>query len=610
MTDQAVPDSDVVTAEDLPRPARPIDPSTPARHEFMFPSLLRKVMIGWVVVTVPVIAAVMWQPRDPVPYLRQMIVITLLFAGPGFVLAAIAAVRAPERDRTARWLWASAMGFGVVGAVSSLPRVQVGMDPPVLRTTVPVIATLVVLTVANTLIMRSRSGHRAALVDATDLLMATIALLAPLGLAFAPAIIDSSRPWFTVAAALWVVVAVHGTMVALMVRARLQPGYRTMADIGVAFGLLVAISSAGSVILGVNDFELPTGPFAGLYMASLGVGMLFFVYMPRHTSPGLERLPTSAQARRNSLIAMVVLISVPVTAAVVWARRDHDWIPIAGLLTVLALLSMSSLRHLLAARETNRLYAMVERSSHERGELLAEVMSHVDTDRHRAAAHLHRQAASLYTAMASFTSALNQAADNGNPAAVSFAAERLRRDLGQRADGLRQLAEAVKPIAPTGEEARRLAAPMRAYLENLAGDGPRPDLQIDVDPELVLDWTTEAAVLRIVQEATLRAWWHGCAATVHVSVTAASDGVHVDVVDDGRGSSLPHHYVGATMGSLARILGGELTTTPLPDGGTRVMALIPFAMSIPSEPRTPHLRLVDQRRTELSSTDGPPRRGY
>src|SRR5690606_9624801 len=162
------------------------------------------------------------------------------------------------------------------------------------------------------------------------------------------------------------------------------------------------------------------------------------------------------------------------------------WIPEAGLLTVLVLVSLSSLRHLLAARETTRLYDLVEESARVRGALLGEVMSHVDGSRHRAAAHLHRQAASLYAAVASFSAAIAQASESGNPSAVRFAAHRPRRDLGLRAEHLLRLAEAVKPVQPGDDDSRRLGAPMRALLENLALDGPRPDLDFDVCPDLVL----------------------------------------------------------------------------------------------------------------------------
>lgn len=569
--------------------------STASVQEYLFSPRVRHGAIVYVAATVPLIVLGFWDAHEPASYLQQMTMVSAFYSVPGLVLAGVAARRADARDRVARWLWFGCFAFGVVASLTAIPRMRPEMDPHVLRTAVPVLATLVVLIIANTLTMRSRSGHRAALVDATDLVMATIALLAPLGLFFGPSIATTSRPWFTVTAALWTVVGLHGTLVALTVRSRIQPGYRVTAEIGVAFGAAVTLSGATSTWLGIQEFDIATGPVAGAFALSVALGVLFFVYTPRHGSPGLERLPPAAQVRRNSLIAMVTLVAVPVVAGAVWYQRDHSWIPEAGLFTVLVLVSLSSLRHLLVARETTRLYDLVEESARVRGNLLGEIVSHVDGSRHRAAAHLHRQAASLYAGVASFSAAIDQAASSGNPEAMRFAAERLRHDLGQRAERLQRLAEAVKPVQPSDDDSRRLGAPMRALIENLALDGPRPALEFDVCPDLALDWATETAVLRIVQEATVHAWWVNGATNVKVSVTGTSDGVVVEVIDDGTAETEPHNLLDGEIGSTARFLGGEVTSEALPDGGTRVSALIPTAGPIPAEPQYPALRLVSDR---------------
>ncbi len=587
--------SDDTTAEVLDQTAS-VGPDA-AVHQFMFSNRLRQAAIAYVAVTVPLVVVSVWQVSEPSAYLRHMTFASAMYSVPGLIIAAVAARRSDARDRVARWMWVGCFAGGIAFSLSAVPRINPAMNPHVLRTSVPVAMALVVLVVANTLTMRSRSGHRAALVDAVDLVMATIALLAPLGLAFGPALAASSRPWFTIAAALWTVVGMHGTLVALTVRARIAPGHRTMADIGVAFGIAVTLSSAFSAMLGAQEFSIPTGPVAGLFALSIGLGVLFFVHAPRVSSPGLERLPPAAQVRRNSIIALVILATVPVVAGVVWYQRNHTWVPELGLLTVLVLVALSSLRHLLAARETTRLYDLVEQAAQARSVLLGEVMSHVDGSRHRAAAHLHRQAASLHTAMAAFNSAIDQATESGNPAAVRFAADRLRRDLAQRAERLQRLADAVKPIQPSDDDARRLGAPMRAFLENLAVDGPRPELDLDIDPDLVLDWATETAVLRVVQEATVHAWWANQASHVQVKVTGSLDGVTIEITDDGTGSTEPHILVTGDLGSTARFLGGSITTEVLPEGGTVVRALIPVAQGIPAEPR-PHLRLIDPRLAE------------
>jgi signal transduction histidine kinase len=584
-------DDDAVDATEphgAPEPSTGID----AGPQRIFSDRVRLATFAYVAVTLPVVTTLFWSAREPHQYLITMLQTGLFFIVPGTILALVSAIKAPPGpDRLVRWMWTGVFFAGVTGGVTGTRRIYEGMDPSIMRSSAPVLAGLVLLIVANTLIMRARSGQRAALVDAVDLVMATIAITTPIALAIGHDIATSPAPWFTVSAGLWFVVALHGTMVSLVIRGRTKPGHQAMATAGVVFGSVVMVSSAAHIWLGMTDFALPAGPFAGLYALGAGAGMVFYSYATRVSSPGLERLPVGAQVRRHSTIAVLVMVSIPLIVAMVWWHADEPGVLPGGLGAVLVLLALSSIRNLLAARENVRLYAVIEESAQKRGELLAEVMNHVDTDRHRAAAHLHRQAASLHATMASFASAIDHAVESGNPASVSFAAERLRRDLGDRADALRRVAEAVKPLSPDEQGPLRIAAPMRAYLENVCGDGPQPDLTVVVDPELVLDWTTEAAVLRIVQEATLNAWWYAGATRVSVTVAADGEGVHVEVVDDGVGV-MPENVVMSGIQSAARFLGGDVVIERDESGG-RVHSVLPTSPAAPATGKRPHLRLVD-----------------
>ncbi|MDZ7677665.1 MAG: hypothetical protein U5K29_03835 [Acidimicrobiales bacterium] len=594
MADQA-PVLGRVTGTDTPPPPIERDDAAPppAGRRFVFPAAVRHAVIAYAALGVPLVVVGLWAPLPSHQYLRAMFGLHLAMLGPGALLAAVAAVRAPAKDRVVRFLWAGTIGVGLVVVANAFARIGPDTPPPsMVRALIPVLIALGLLLVANTLMLRARSGQRAALVDAVDLVMATVAVSVPFGLAFGNTILTSPVPWFSVSAAMWAVLACHGTLVALVIRTLVAPGHRLVADLGIAFGAAVILSSTAQVVLGVHDFELPAGPFLASHAVALAAALIFFAFTTKDASPGLERLPVGGQVRRSSVIAMVVLGSIPITAAIAWSQRDVDWVPATALVAGLGLLALSSVRHLLAAREAIRLHELVEQSAAQRGRLLSEVMAHIDLDRHRAATHLHRQAASLYTAMASFTSAIDHTAETDTPGAVSFAVERLRRDLGQRADGFRRIAEAIKPLEPGHAEARRLAVPMRAYLENLCGDGPRPDLQVDIDPELTLDWTTEAVVLRIAQEATLDALWTAGATAVHIAVTADHEAIHLEITDNGSRID-PSIPILTTLRSLAVFMGGELTIVDEPTAGRVVSTVIPFTMRAVEEPRIPSLRLVD-----------------
>lgn len=549
----------------------------------LFPLRFRRLGLVYVAVAPVVVAIVAWAPRDEAAYLATMLRVGQVVALPGLVVVLAVLAKVRGSDRILWRMWSGVYLASFAGSFVLSARVADGVEPRLGGHLAPAVGTLLLLLVANTLVVRARSGERAAWVDAIEILLATGAIVVPLGLVFGERILSASSSWFTVTAALWAVIACHGALIAVLVRSRLWPGHRTVAHVGIAFGVTVALSSVAQVVLGLHDFAHPAGPFLGLHAASVATGALFFVFATTRPPLGLERLPARHQVRRHSTVTMLVVASVPAIGLAVWLRRDEDGVALASVLAVLALLGLSCLRNLLAGRETIRLYALVEQSAEERGELLSEVMAHIDADRHRAAAGLHRQAASLYAAMASFMSAVDRSVGSPDPTAVGYAAERLRTDLGRRADRLQRLAEVMKPRSGSqGTDATRLTAPVRASLGGLYGDGPGSDLCIHVEDGLVLDWTTEAIALRIVQDAALTAWVRDHARVTTVRVSAGPGRVEIEITWAGPWDPAPGAGVD-TVGSLVRFVGGDVEVEPVGGGAARLLASIPFGLSDPSE---------------------------
>ena len=192
---------------------------------------------------------------------------------------------------------------------------------------------------------------------------------------------------------------------------------------------------------------------------------------------------------------------------------------------------LAALRQLVAARETRRLYGEVERAAETRRELLAQLMQRTDEDRHRVAAQLHEQAVSAYASFVSFV----QAHAVGAGATSAGASALVRDDLRDQAESLRQLMLAVRPLEVDRPRSTSLATPIRAYVDGLYRDGRPPAQQVTVADDVVLDWTTETLVLRIVQEAVRNVWRHSRAGRVDVTVRGEGPVVEVCVADDGVG---------------------------------------------------------------------------
>ena len=95
---------------------------------------------------------------------------------------------------------------------------------------------------------------------------------------------------------------------------------------------------------------------------------------------------------------------------------------------------------------------------------------------------------------------------------------------------------------------------------------------------------TGAAAYRIVQEALTNAIKHAGDATIDVTIACASDHLEIEVVDNGLGAAAKQGSGGrgiAGMTERAKVLGGQLTATPISGGGFRVRASIPVSAQTP-----------------------------
>jgi two-component system sensor histidine kinase UhpB len=103
------------------------------------------------------------------------------------------------------------------------------------------------------------------------------------------------------------------------------------------------------------------------------------------------------------------------------------------------------------------------------------------------------------------------------------------------------------------------------------------DCQLDAMASSTLDSDAELAVYRIVQESLTNTARHAGARRVRLTLRQTPDGLHVEVVDDGRG--LPAEITGGAglpgMRERAVLVGGDLTLADAPTGGVRVSLDLP-----------------------------------
>jgi signal transduction histidine kinase len=144
----------------------------------------------------------------------------------------------------------------------------------------------------------------------------------------------------------------------------------------------------------------------------------------------------------------------------------------------------------------------------------------------------------------------------------------IRAVLGQ----LRDDEAAIQPARGIGSLGR--------LAKSTSAAGIRTSLQVYGQPRPV-PVVVDQAVYRIVQEALANALRHAPGGSASVSITYESRSLVVMVENDSAGSASPPRTEGSGYGILgmrerATALGGDLDAGPLPGGGFRVLATLPF----------------------------------
>jgi signal transduction histidine kinase len=556
-------------------PDQATSPRAPSVFEEGFPPRLRRVGLLYVGLSLPLItlAGALAHGRD-----GYVLVFVLLASGayttPALAVTWAAARRSPAGDRSHWNLWLLAELLVLVTGLSMVAGAVFGWRFG--NRLGPVVVTLIGASLTGALVrlVRSRSGRRALSVNLAEWIMSTVMIGAPLALLWGEQIIRSDDAWFTVPAAISTVGMVSGVYWTVLLYVRQGEQRCVLETLGVALTLLGAVNGAGQVAQGLSGFTLPAAPLIASHAACMSLLLLVPLHARHRPGAVRERMPLQAQVRGARLAALLVLTGLPVLLVVTLALREsRPWATGFSLGVVAMLLVLAALRQLAAVRETRRLYAEVERAATERHDLLVRMMRRSDDDRHRVAAQLHEQAISAYATFVSFLQATQQQKQhkNGDAAASNL----VREDLARQAESLRQLMLAIRPIEIDRRRSESLDAPIQAYLDSLYGDSRAPQLEVVVDPALVLDWITETLVFRIVQEALRNTWRHSRAGRLAVEICSVDRAVEVRIRDDGVGfdpsASLFESGI-AAMRSFAAVGDGSLRIESAPGEGTLVVA--------------------------------------
>jgi signal transduction histidine kinase len=548
------------------------DPSEPG----VLPTRLRRPAIVYVAVTAPLAGAAGLLVEGRAGFLVAWVYVSAAYTTPAMVVT-WAASRRTHYQVTAWRLWFLAvvtLYLCGAGLLFTALYPDTGVERLAIVAVIPCVA---LFGVAAVMMMRARSGSRSLGVDIIETSMVMTVICFGVLLVVGEEVWRSDEAWFTVPTAVVTVAVTSGLAWTLMIYTRMPHEDRSLEGVGLALAVVGTVDAWAMLAQGLSGFTLPSAPL--LFVQALATGLLFLLplHVPRTEPPGLEALPPHEQVRNGWAVVAITMGALPFLFVAAWRVRDGlRWAPEMFGITVMVLLGMAMARQALAINETRNLYGQVVRAADERRRLLSDVMRSVDHDRHRVAAQLHEQAIATYAAFSSLTGEAERALARPGSTLLADVSAQLRGTFGDQAETLRRLVLAMQPLEPDRGRslAERLGSPIRAFVDSLYGDVAAPDLQVEVREELAPDWTTEAIVLRVVQEALGNVRRHSGARHVLVRLDADDAAqLTLTVTDDGCGfdpAALLDERGIATMRSYAALVGASLSVDSRPGAGTVV----------------------------------------
>ncbi len=570
---------------------------------FVFGSPLRRNVTILVALTVPLAAAASLLVHSQTAFL---IAWPLAGMANGFSLRPLSIAsqrtRSPHREFWRLWLYGSALAhlLGLALIVSALAPAVVNDSPALLLFGYALAGGAGFFwTAAVVWLLRAKSGRRTVVIDMLDWFIAFVAVSAPGLVVVVQRVVYSDAAWFAIPCAIAACVLTASILPSAVIYSRLPRGERVVEGIFVGVACASALNSWLLVAMALSNFSMNAAPVLAVQAADMGLMLLLPLYSSHKVTDGLNRLSAEAQVRRHGIDLTLVLAAVPVMVAeTLLLPEAREWaVPLwVGVLGTL--LCLVAVRYSLVLRETRRLYLDLQQLADERQHLLTSMMRAAEGDNHRVAAQLHEEAISTLVVLGSVARSARCDDDRG---AGDGSLTRVRADLTARADALRQFMLAMR--APEVDQ-QSLVTSLRVCCVELFGDRAGPAVTIDVDADLVLDWTTRTIIHRIAREAIRNAWRQGGVSQLDIRVWWDERSVALDIAHDGRAgdaaSTMQESGLEA-MRLFARLGGGSLREHRA-DGRTHVVARLGDLGALddrPVEPTPPRagLRLVVDDRT-------------
>jgi signal transduction histidine kinase len=378
-------------------------------------------------------------------------------------------------------------------------------------------------------------------------------------------------PW------LWDVYIVGGCLVGVAAVVLLDervPGNMPLASAAL-LGIVVCTLIFGRRVIGAKEFTWQAVVFVatvvGLFVLALWAATAAVAAIPAIYPLVFATLPLPA--------ALAVSMAVTVTPLLIaLAVHGPDWpnMPVAVACTLVGVVAAPVIGTVIvtSVKQRARLASLVEELAASRAES-ARLSREAGAagERERLAREIHDTLAQGFTSIVALAQAVEPELDSDTEAAKRHV-ELIR---STARENLAEARAMVAELSPTALDDGSLPAAIERQCDRLSAEtGIRATVRVDGElPPLGM--ATDVVLLRAAQEAFANIRKHSQASAVTVVLSPVAQGVRLSVADNGIGLADEHTEGFGLRGMRARAeqVGGTMSATPTPGGGTTVTVEVP-----------------------------------
>jgi signal transduction histidine kinase len=352
------------------------------------------------------------------------------------------------------------------------------------------------------------------------------------------------------------------------------PGNMPLAVTALA-GIVVCVLAFRRRVIHAGEFDWRTLPFLatviGLWIVALSASSVAVAAVPAIYPLVFASLPLPA-----ALVVTTVVNFAPLSLALLYYGTGWPDLPLAVAFTLVGLIAapVIGITIMTSMKQRTKLSSLVAELAATRAEsarLSREAGA--AAERERLAREIHDTLAQGFTSIVALAQAVEPELDNDTAAAKRHV-ELIR---STARENLAEARAMVAELTPAALDEGSLPAVIGRQCERLSAEtGVAVTMRSD-DELPLLGMATDVVLLRAAQEAFANIRRHAQASTVSVELSRAGGCVRLSVADNGIGVGDEHTEGFGLRGMRSRAgqVGGTMSVSPTPGGGTTVTVEVP-----------------------------------